>query len=141
MQPFLRGPFGCFDARRRNLAAQPLPGLFFNSSKCPRTRLRSISRKSGFVNPLIHWNSRRERGVFTKQVLLQVGDELLSSDALESEVIEVAAQETIKLRASESLFEVTQKERALFIRDVRRAFIRIAALEIDVQDLVRVGER
>src|SRR6185295_11095473 len=101
MQPFLCGPPGGFDARSRPLTAQPTFGLFFNLRERRRTGLRSTRRNSRLVNPLVDRNSRRERGVLIQKVLLEISNELLGRDALESEMIEVAAQETIKTRASE----------------------------------------
>src|SRR5436190_24383473 len=118
MQPFMRRPFGCRNLLSRNFTFQPALGLLFHSSECRRGRPGSRRWKSWLVDPFVHRNSRGQRGLFIQQILFQVSNELIGRDALKSEVIEIALEKDIKTRAPKGLLELTQKERAFFIRNV-----------------------
>src|SRR3546814_13621490 len=67
--------------------------------------------------------------MLVEQVLLRVIDELHGGDALEREVVEVAAQEGVELLAPEALLEELQEPRALVVGDRGQ---RVAGLDLDV---------
>src|SRR5439155_19019626 len=93
------------------------------------------------INPFIDGKLGCLRRILIQKVLLQVSDKLIRRDALESEVIKVALQKLIETRAAESPFQMAQEERALLVRNLGRTVIRIAAFQIDVQNLIAIVER
>ena len=75
-----------------------------------------------------------------KEVLAQVLDEVRGRDALEREVIEVAAQEPSNRARPKSSSSERRKSAPFLVRQARGALVGIAPREVDVQDLVAVLE-
>src|SRR5687768_18401278 len=100
------GPLSRRNLRRWYLASQPTLRLLFNSPERLRHWLRSASRQPRLENPFIDRHSCSHRRILIKQVLLQVGQKLFGRDALESELIEVVAQESVEACSAEGKFEV-----------------------------------
>ena len=72
-------------------------------------------------------------------MLAQVGEELRGGQRRERMAIEIAAQIRVELVASDRRFDRLQQRRAFFVGDRSDRIVRIAALEIDVED--RLGRR
>src|SRR3546814_9701275 len=89
----------------------------------------TLFRSAGAVHPLVQLGLADLARMLVEQVLLRVIDELHGSDALEREVVEVAAQEGVELLESEALLEELQEPCALVVGDRGQ---RVAGLDLDV---------
>src|SRR5688572_33359910 len=75
-------------------------------------------------------------------MLPEIFQELRRGDRLERVTVEIAAQETVKVLASNGRFNGAQERGALFIRNVRHRIVRVAAgqILIEARVLVRGSE-
>ncbi len=73
-------------------------------------------------------------------MVVQVFFEIRGGDALESEMVEVGPQELVESFATEGPLEREQEEGSFFVSDARHAVVGVAAVQVDVQDLVFCGK-
>src|SRR3546814_2361885 len=93
VHPFLRAPLPGDHRRRELAAAQPRQPRRIDHAELARQHLRRAGRDAGAVHPLVQLGLADLARMLVEQVLLRVIDELHGGDALEREVVEVAAQE------------------------------------------------
>src|SRR3546814_4066997 len=101
VHPFLRAPLLGDHRRREFAAAQPRQPRRIDHAELARQHLRRAGRDAGAVHPLVQLGLADLARMLVEQVLLRVIDELHGGDALEREVVEVAAQEGVELLRSE----------------------------------------
>src|SRR4051812_9074109 len=110
MQPFLRAPALCRKAWRSERAREP--GLTSRLDRCEDVFVRQhrVCRDASAVHPLLNLRFRHCAGLLRQQVGTEVVEELLGVDALEGEVVEIAAKKPLHLVAAETVGQKLEEE-------------------------------
>ena len=138
VQPLLGRPVAGLQHRGRRLAARPARSLLLDPGQRIRHRTGGVGRQPGLLEPGVDLQRLGQIGVgvVSQQMRVQIGDEVAGGDTAEREMVEVGTQERVEARATDSLLEQTQEQIALEIGHLVHTVVRVAPLQIDVQDLV-----
>ncbi len=137
MKPFLRAPAARRKVRRGERARKPGLARLLDGRKHIPGRQYGVRGNARTVHPLLDLRLRHRTGLLRQQVRAQVIEELLGIDALEREVVEVAAQERLQLVPAETILQELQEQLALLVGDIRHAVVGIVVAQVDRELLMR----
>ena len=132
----LRGPIVRREFLRRGPAAEPELPRCIHRLESVRGREHRIGWNAGAHHPLHDFIAAHHAGKSIEQIVLEVSEELLGRDALECEVIEVAAQERIEAFAAELDVEKGQEQPPLLVGHLAERGIGVAPAQVDRQHLI-----